>query len=147
MLDRPVEPVRGGELIGLLGRDPAALGERCERGERRRQPQRGVAAAMDQLVDLREKFAFANAAAAALEVIAWAKRLTLRIMVTNPRRDRAHFANRAKIKPAPPDKGPDRVEKAIAEREVARARARADERSAFPGERRRFIIGYRSLDR
>ena len=89
-----LQPVldRAQQAIGLAQappRPPApirpALRQRRKRVERRRRAQLGLAAAMDELVDLGEELDLADAAAAALEVEARAEGLALRIMVADPR--------------------------------------------------------------
>src|SRR5947199_344412 len=70
-----------------VGRDPAGRRQRGERIERRRRAQLGLAAAMDELVDLDEELDLADPAAAALEVVAGAEGLALGIMVADPPAD------------------------------------------------------------
>ena len=147
VLDRPQDGIGVGQRNALVGADPARRGEPRQRIARRRRPQRRIAAAMDQLVDLREELDLANAAAPALEVEAGAERLPLRMMVANAPRDAANLADRAEIERAAPDERPDRLEKCVAQRGVATCLACLDEGRALPGKRERLIIGNGCLDR
>ena len=124
-----------------LGLDPPRRGERRQRIDRRRNAQRRIAPAIDQLVDLREKFDLADAAAPALQVIARPERLALRKMIADPVAHRADFLELAEIEAAAPDEGLDRRQELFAERAVARRGARADERRLLPRQRFGFIIG------
>ena len=125
-----------------IGIDPSCPGERGQRVHRRRHAQRRIAPAVDELMNLREKFDLANAAAAALEVKTRAECLPLREMVADAVAHRADFLELAKIEAAPPDEGLDRVEEMLPERAVARRRARTDEGRLLPCQRLRLIIGY-----
>ena len=94
---------------------PAAASA-VQRIERRRRAQRRLAAAVDQLLDLGEEFGLADAAPAALQIIAGAERLALRIMVADAERDVADLLDRAEIERAPPDERADFVEEGLAQR-------------------------------
>jgi len=61
------------QRFGILGSNDARTGQRIERGARAALAQRRVAAAVDQLVGLREELDLANAAAPALEVVSPAR--------------------------------------------------------------------------
>src|SRR5215204_1209535 len=69
MLNRTQETISDREIIPRLVIDPAAMGERRERGHRFPPPQGGIAAARNQLLSLDEKFDLADAAAAELNVV------------------------------------------------------------------------------
>src|SRR5207244_3552294 len=114
---------------------------------RRRRAYRSVAAAMDELVNLREELDLANAAAPALQVEAGAERLALGVMIADAARNTADLADRAKIERAAPDERADRVEETSPQFRIARRRPAPDERSALPGQRQRFIIGDGGIDR
>ena len=94
-------------------------------------------------MDLREELDLANAAAAALEVVAGAEALTGLIMAADPAGEGTDLADRAEIERAPPHERPDRGEETLTQRDVARRRARADEGRALPRQRARFVIGDR----
>ena len=141
MLDGPMDTVGGGKSAGIVHRYPSRLRQRANRLERRRHAQRGLAAAVDQLMDLREELDLADAAAAALEVVAGAEQLALNMMVANPVRDRTDLADRTVIERAAPHERADLGEEAAAEPDIAGCGARADESGAFPRQRTRFVIG------
>ena len=121
-------------------------GERGERGHGRGDLQREVAAAMDELLDLSEEFNLANAAAAALEVIAGAECLALFVMIADAQRDLANLVDRTEVERAAPDERADLGEEAAAECEVAGAGASADESGALPGQRRTFVMSDGGID-
>ena len=102
---------------------------------------------MDHLLDLDEELDLADAAAPALEIVARADLRALCEMVADARRNLPYLIDDAEIERAPPDKWLDRVEKALAQREVAGAGAGADEGGAFPGQRGRFIMRDRGMNR
>ena len=102
---------------------------------------------MDQLVRLREKFAFPDAAMATLQIIAETDFLPLGIMVADLRGHRGDVLELPEIERLAPDERLDGIEEIIAERPVARTDARADEGGLLPCERARFIIADRGLDR
>ena len=70
MLDRAQEAIGLGQLPVRCGRDPAALLEARQRGERVGDAQLRLAAAGDQLLGLHEELDLADAAAADLDVVA-----------------------------------------------------------------------------
>ena len=144
VLDRPQQRVAVDQRARIVLPDPARLREPRERGTRRRRPQCRIAAAMDQLVDLREEFGLANAAPAAFQVIARAECLPLRMVIANAPRDAADLAE---VERAPPDKGPHRIEEPRPQRDIPRRRPRANERRALPGQRLRLVIADRRADR
>src|SRR5690606_7926915 len=113
------------------------------RVDRRGHAQRRIASAVDELVDLREKFDLADAAAPALQVEARAERLPLREMVANAVAHRADFLELPEIEAAAPDERLDRGEEIFAERAVARRRPTTNERRLLPSERLGLIIGDR----
>jgi hypothetical protein len=102
---------------------------------------------MDELVDLREELDFADAAASALQIVARAERPALRMMVADPARDVADLADRAVIDCAAPYERAGSREELLPQRQIAGTGAGADERGALPGQRLRFIIRDRRLDR
>src|SRR3546814_4114531 len=73
------------------------------RVDRRGRAQSRLAAAVDELVDLREKLDFADAAAPALEVVAGSEGLSLREMVAVAVAHRADFLKLTDIEAAAPD--------------------------------------------
>ena len=73
-------------------------------------------------MDLREELDLADAAAPALEVVAGAERLALRMMVADAAGDAADLADRAEIERAPPDERADRVEETLARAPCRRPR-------------------------
>ena len=98
-------------------------------------------------MDLREEFDLADAAAPALEIIAGAERLPLRMVIAYPPGDVDDLADRPEIEAAPPHERPDRIEETRAERHIPAAGTRADEGGALPRQRLRFVISDRCLDR
>ena len=140
MFDRAQQAIGVGKRVSELGIEVTGGGQRGERVERRGDPQSAVAAAVDHLLCLGEEFDLADPAATALQVKTGAERLDLGIMIADRQADRADFVDRAEIERAAPDERVDRVEEVTAERGVAGAGARADERGALPRQRGRFII-------
>ncbi|MCY1172320.1 hypothetical protein D9M73_124530 [compost metagenome] len=147
VLDRPEQCVGAHQRRCFFLINPARRRQRLQRIPRGRYAQRGVAPAMDQLVNLREKFDLANTATAAFQVKSRAERLPPRVMIADSARDAANFADRPKIERAPPHERFHRLEKARAERDIASRRAGADERCAFPRQGQGFIIRQRRIDR
>ena len=90
---------------------------------------------MDHLLDLDEELDLADAAAAALEVIARADAAPLREMVADARGNLPNLVDHSEIERAPPDERLDRVEEALPKRSVAGSRARADEGGPLPRQR------------
>src|SRR5690606_28160708 len=127
VLDAAVEPIGTAEHVPDIGLDPSGRGQRLERVERRRRAQRGLAPAIDELMDLREELDLANAAAPALEVVAGAEALALRVMPADAARNPTNLGDRPVIEPAPPDEGTDRLQKTLPQRRLPGRGARADE--------------------
>ena len=147
VFDGPVKAVGVGKHRRGFGIDPPRL---CQRGDTPQgvgYPQRRIATAVDQLVDLDEKLDLADAAAPTLQVVTGAECLTACMMRTDAPRHRAQLFHRAKIDTAPPDEGLDRFEERLAHRDIARRRPRADEGCPFPAQRTRLIVGNRRIDR
>ena len=147
MLDRTQQGIGSGERSSFVGADPACAGECRQRIARCGCPQRRVAPAMDQLMDLREEFRLADTAPPPLQVVAGAEALTTRIMVADASRQVADFADRAKVQSAPPDERADRVEKIAAERLITSRYPSPDERRPLPRQRLAFVIADRPFDR
>ena len=147
VLDRPQQRVAVDQRLRLVGADPARLRQSRERIAGRRRADAPIAPAVDQLVNLREELRLADAATAALQIIAGTERLPLRMVIANPRGDAAYLADRAEIERASPHERPDRIEKPLAERDITRRRAGADERRALPRQRLRLVIADRRLHR
>ncbi|PAV68544.1 hypothetical protein WR25_00345 [Diploscapter pachys] len=147
MLDRAQQGIGSGERSSLVGADPARPGKCRQCIARRRCPQRRVAPAVDQLMDLREELGLANTAPPPLQVVAGAEALTTRIMVANAPRQVADFADRAEVQPAPPHERPDRIEEIAAERLITSRYPGPDERRPLPCQRLTFIIADRPFDR
>ena len=147
MLGRAQPPVGFGEVGREVGLEMAGARQRGDRVEGRRRPQRGVAAAVDQLPRLGEELDLADAAAPALDVIAGAEALAARIMVAHLLPDRPDFLERAEIERPAPDERLDRPKEGRAQRGIAGAGAGADERRPLPPERGRFVIGNGGVER
>ena len=133
MLDRPKEPIGRDQRVGLFA-DVTGGPQTLQRGHRRWRAQRAIAAAMNQLMDLSEEFDFANAAAAAFQIIAWAKNF-LAVTVANPLRHRPHFLDSAEVERAAPYEGPDRFQEALAKAAVPRDGTGSHECRSLPGDR------------
>src|SRR3546814_16135407 len=108
MLDRPQHRIMGREPCRDIGGDPPRLRQRRERVDRRGRAQSRLAAAVDELVDLREKLDFADAAAPALEVVAGTEVLALREMVADAVATRGDFLKLTENEAAAPDERRDR---------------------------------------
>ena len=147
MLDGPQQPIGVGELAARRRLvEPAGRSQSRDRVERRRRPHRRIAAAVDHLLDLDEEFDLANAAAAALEIVARPDARPLRKMVADARGDLPNFFDHTEIERAAPDERLDRVEEALPERDVAGSRAGADEGRPLPRQRARFVMRDRGID-
>ena len=81
------------------------------------------------------------------KIVAGADLRILREMVADPRGDLPHFLDHPEIERAAPHERLDRVEEALAERDVAGRGAGADERRALPRQSGRFIMRDRGVDR
>src|SRR5438093_13779944 len=127
--------------------NPAGLTEGGERIEGCGCAQPGFAAAMDQLMDLREEFYFADAAAPPLQIIAGPEALALGIMIADPAADRLDLTHRAEIERASPHERMNRIQKIVGEPAVPTNGACADEGGALPGQCRGFIITDRRIHR
>ena len=139
--------VSGGKALRDLRFETAFTRQHCQSVKRCRLTQARLAAAVDQLLHLGEELRLTDAAAAALEVIAGAERLALRIMVADADADVADFVDGAEVERAPPDERLYFLQKTLAQRLVTGAGAGADERRALPRQSLRFIIGNRGIDR
>src|SRR5690606_17187279 len=117
-----------------IGVDPPGPCKGVQRIDRCGCTQRWIAAAVDELVNLREKLDLADAPAPALEVIAGTELLALGEMVADPVAHGANFLELTEIQAATPDERLDGGQKILAERPVARRRARTDEGRLLPGE-------------
>ena len=147
MLDRAQQGIGSGERSSLVGANPARPGERRQGIARRGCPQRRIAPAMDQLMDLREELRLADTAPPPLQVVAGAEALTARIMVADAPRQVADFADRAKVQPAPPHERSDRIEEIAAERLITSRHPGTDKRRPLPCQRLAFVIADRPFDR
>src|SRR5947209_10960801 len=141
MLDRPGQPVSVGQGGADLFIEPIGGDQRGDCVNRRRRAYRRIATAVDHLLDLDEELDLANAPAAPLEVVTGADMRPLREMVPNPRGNLPHLVYYAEIERAAPHERLDRVEEALAKRNVTGRGASADERGAFPRQRAGLIMG------
>jgi hypothetical protein len=147
VFDRAQQPVGSRQLLRLPGGDPPGRGQRRQRALRARRAQRGLATAMDELVHVREELDLADAAAAALQVVARAECLAVGIMVADPPGDRLELADRAEIERAPPHERVDRLQEIAPDRRVPSDMAGTDERGTLPGQRARLIMRDRRIHR
>ena len=139
VFDGAVTTVCVGEPQCLGTIDPPGVCQRCERGQRRADPQRWIAPAVNELMNLREEFDLANTAAPAFDVEPRAEKLPA-MMVANRVRQRTQVANRSEVEAAPPDERLHHGQKALAKCKIPGRGARADERDAFPCQRARFVM-------
>ena len=147
MLDGPQQAISVAELY-RVGFCEMSAGLQCgNRVERRAWPERGVAAAVDHLLDLGEELDFANAAATALEVIAGAELGPLREMIADSSADLADFLDDSEVERAAPDEWPDRFEEVLGYDVIAGGGAGADEGGALPRQSGGFVIGNGGVDR
>src|SRR5947209_14293046 len=102
---------------------------------------------MNHLLDLDEELDLANPAAAPLEVVTGADMRPLREMVPNPGGNLPHLVDHAEVERASPHERLDRVEEALAKRNVAGRGASADEGGAFPRQGAGLIMGDRGVHR
>ena len=122
VLDGAQQFVGRGQDLRIIGTYPLTRRQRCQGRSGVGHAQAGIAAAVDQLMRLREKFAFANAASSALQIIAGAKLLPLMIMVAYLPAHVANIGNLSEIQTAPPDERLNAFQEIIAQRAVARCR-------------------------
>ena len=138
VLDHP-QPVIGlAQHARVVGRDDPRRRQRIERGARAAHPQRGIAPAVDQLVRLGEEFDLADAPAPQLDVEPRPRFARTRVARADPRGQPADLADRPEIEAAAPHERADLAEEPLARGDIARCRARADERRALPRQRTRF---------
>jgi hypothetical protein len=147
MLDRAQQPIGARERIGGFRIDPPSRSKGRQRLQRGAPPQFELAAAMDELMRLCEELDLADAAAAALQVVAGTERLPFVKMVADLGRQRVDFRDRAEIERAAPDERVDRLQEMAAHLSIAGGAARADEGCPLPGERARFIMADGGVDR
>jgi hypothetical protein len=147
VLDRPQKPIGTGKLVRVAGVQVAGRNESGDGIERCGRAHGSIAAAVDHLLNLDEELDFADAAAPALEVEAWANLGTLCKMIPDAGRDLAHFLDHSKIERAAPNERLDRVEELASQLHVAGGGPGADESGALPRQSARFIMRNRSVDR
>ncbi len=142
MLQRSIGAIGVAQKGGFPGCDAPGIGQGRQRVERCRRAQRGIPAAKQQLVNLREKLHFANPAAAALQIKARPQRLAFGKMIADLV---AHFADvgqRRIVQAAPPDEGCDGGEKILPQPHVSGGSAGADEGRTLPRQRLALIIAF-----
>src|SRR4029079_13946256 len=114
---------------------------------RRRRAPRGVAPAVDHLLVLDEELDLSDPPAPALQIVARPDPCALREMVADARGHLPHLVDHAEIERRAPDEGLDRIEEALAERDVTGAGPGADKGGALPRQSARFIMRDCRIDR
>ena len=140
MLCSPQRDISVRQIARLLAAYSARLSQGGERQTRIADPECRVTPAMDQLVDLGEELDLPDPPASPLQIIAGAEDLALRVMITDPTGNFDDLTDRPEIQAASPDEGADRIEEALAERQIAGRSPRADESRPLPRQRLRLII-------
>src|SRR5690348_14996781 len=140
MLDGPQQAICLGELVRHCAVETVGSDQRFYRVQRRGSPHRGIAAAVDHLLNLYIEFRFTDSAAAALQVESRTDRRPLSEMIANPRGDLTNFFDDSEVQRAAPNERRNRMEEALAERDIAGGRSGADEGGALPRLGARFIV-------
>ena len=138
--------IGGGELACRLLRNDVGPGQREQRCACIAAPQARIAAAVDQLVGLREELDLADAAAPALEIEARSQLRLAAIGLADSQAQLRNIVDRAEIDAAPPHEGADRGEEPLPTLNIARGRARADEGGTLPRQCRALVVGKRCVD-
>src|SRR5438270_11606425 len=132
VLDRAQQAVCLGEFAtGALGHSPAGE-KRFDRVECGRRAHRGVAPAVNHLLNLDEELDLANTAAPTLQIVTWADLGAFRKMIADSSGYLADVFDDSKVQRATPDERPDGVEKTLAQAMVAGGGSRPDEGRALP---------------
>ena len=147
VLDAAQEIVSRRQLVARGGVDPAARGERRQRGERVAAAQLVMAAAGDELLGLHEKLDLADAAAAELDVVALDRDLAMAAIGMDLPLHRVHVGDRRVIEIFAPDEGRQIAQQLLARGEVAGARPRLDQGRALPVLPAAFVVVERRLGR
>ena len=132
MLDAAQKIVSRGERVARLGIDPAAVGQRRERGDRLAAAQLAVAAAGDELLGLGEELDLADAAAAELDVMALDRDLAVAAIGVDLLLHRVHVGDGGVIEIFAPDERRELADERFAGGKIAGARPRLDQRGALP---------------
>ena len=132
MLDAAQEVISRGERIARLGIDPAAVGERRERGDRLAAAQFAVSAAGDELLGLGKKLDLADAAAAELDVMTLHCDLAVAAIGVDLLLHRVHVGDGGVVEVFAPNERGKLADERFAGGKIAGARPRLDQRGALP---------------
>ena len=121
VLGRSQRPVSIGKRAPVASSRWPPADQRLDRIEGRRRPDRGITAAVNHLLDLNEKLDFPDTAATPLEIEARSDNRALSEMIADACRNLPNFLDHSKIERAPPHERLNRIEKALAKHDVARA--------------------------
>ena len=148
VLDGPQEAVGVAEADGVVAADVAAVAQRFQRGQGRRDPKRLVAAAVHELEQLHRELHVAQPARAELDV---ALRDVDRDVLEHPAAHRAHVGDEAVAFGGRPDHRRDRVDVRLAQREITGDRTGLEQRLELPGARPppvvRLVAGHGTHER
>ena len=141
VLDPAQEHVRPAEIVDRLGADPFVGVKALERVEGARPAHLRTAAAEDELLGLDEELDLADAAAAELDVVSGNDDPLVAAHGVDLALHRMDVGDRSIVEILAPDERREVGKEALAELEVARRRARLDERGALPVLADRLVIG------
>ena len=147
VFDPPQKFIGRGQLVARLEGDPVARRQHVQRFQRRPHPQFGMPAAGDQLLGLREKLDFADAAAADLDIVALDRDLALAAKGLHLPLHVVHVGKGREIQMLAPDEGRDFRNQRLAGLGVAGAGPRLDHGGAFPGPPFPLVIMQRRFGR
>ena len=141
VLDPAQEHVRPAEIVDRLGADPLVGVKALEHVEGARPAHLRTAAAEDELLGLDEELDLADAAAPELDVVSGNDDPLVAAHGVDLALHRMDVGDRRVVEILAPDERREVGKEALAELEVARRRARLDERGALPVLADRLVIG------
>ncbi len=147
MLDAAQKVVGRGERIARLGIDPAAVGQRRERGDRLAAAQFAVAAAGDELLGLGKKLDLADAAAAELDVMTLDRDLTVAAIGVDLLLHGVHVGDGGVVEVFAPNERGEIAHERFAGGKIAGTRPRFDQRGALPVLAPALVVVERRLGR
>ena len=147
VLDTAQEIVGRRQFVARGRIDPAARGERRQRGDGGAAAQLVMAAAGDELLGLREKLDLADAAAAKLDIVALDRDLAVAAIGMDLPLHFVHVGDRRVIEILSPNKGRQIAQQLLAGGKVAGARPRLDQSRALPVLPAAFVVVERRFGR
>ena len=147
MLDTTQDHIGLAQVLDRFAVHPSFGAEFTQHVERARTAHLRAAAAEDKLLSLNKELDLANAAAPQLEVMAGHDDAVVAAHGMDLALHRVNVGDRGVVEILAPDEWREFGQEALAEREIARRRARLDQRRALPILAERFVIGVRAQGR